>query len=216
VRELGEFNLHSILIPIRYRGISIFVIYFLRRQRRRYPPRRGLFFFRGSTPMRIDVASSSIKFSSDKLPISLMIPAQFPILATRGVATSRMQRRGLVPANESFSVIRINYGESMNQTELLNDQSCRVSSWREKDTAPPPAREREIRNYRSSFRRGADSRDVCSLGSLEVTPRCASQATLSSFWHLFISPRSRADNLRVRLFGARLYNRATCSLARKS
>jgi len=92
VREPGEFNLHSILIPIRYHGISIFVIYFLR-QRRRYPPRRGLFFFRGSTPMRIDVASSSIKFSSDKLPICLMIP---PVQL--GVATARMQCRGLVPA----------------------------------------------------------------------------------------------------------------------
>jgi len=56
---------------------------------------KGAVFFRGSTPMRIDVASSSIKFSSDKLPISLMIsPVQLPILATRGVATSRMQCAG--------------------------------------------------------------------------------------------------------------------------
>jgi hypothetical protein len=64
--------------------------------------------------MRIDVASSSIKFSSDKLPISLMIsPVQLPILATRGVATSRMQCAGTLAGKRqlfgySYQLRRVN------------------------------------------------------------------------------------------------------------
>jgi len=71
----------------------------------------------------------------------------------------------------------------MNQMELLNDQSCCMSRHelaREGRDSLPPPREREIRNYRSSFRRGADSRDVRSLGSLGVTPALRHEAALVS------------------------------------
>lgn len=151
-RESLGFNLHSILIPIRYRGFPF--LWFTS-----YTGSTGTIctakegVFRGSTPMHTDVASSSIKYRTiNNLPSRWY--TSLSILAMRADSSPLSDR--LPQGNRK--AFRLFVSITVSQWTRRNSLTTKVPARRE--VREGRSFHPEIRNYRSDFYRGADSRNM--------------------------------------------------------